>query len=278
MERILLLRGTRAVAPGSVPLAGRSLARREQAERFLRAETEKAAAAQRERLRAAVPDRRREIAVATDLRASRLLRRRLELARQTPPDREAIGEIAREQAALAASQRDALRTLAEAPDRVRAGDSPLLLHALVVPPAEAAERERPDPEVEKLALGIARRLGRGSRRQGPRRLAAGAGARPGTPRLAGLRPALAPSRGEDPQHRGQGPPPAPARCASPRTSGNGPATSATATGSTWCTTATPRGRACCGSRTPFRKLLARRAFSEGIAVSAGAIREAAEAP
>ena len=158
IERLLLLRGAPQIPPGAVPLAGRGVAMRAEAAAFAERDVlDPMAAAQREALRAELPERRRRVAAGFDFRAAGLAARRVKLARNAagPEAGEDLDAVKREQQALAAEKARALAALDGAPERIASGGLRFLVHALVVPAADPGEMERYDARVEEIALRIA---------------------------------------------------------------------------------------------------------------------------
>ena len=157
IERLLLLRGAPQIPPGAVPLAGRGIAMRAEAAAFAERDVlDPMAAAQREALRAELPERRRRVAAGFDFRAAGLAARRAKLARNAAgPEAGDLDAVKREQQALAAEKARALAALDGAPERIASGGLRFLVHALVVPAADPGEMERYDARVEEIALRIA---------------------------------------------------------------------------------------------------------------------------
>ena len=147
IEHLLLLRGAPQVPPDTVPLAGQGIAMRAEAAAFAeRNILDPMVAAQREARRAELPERRRRVAAGFDFRAAGLAARRVKLARDAagPEAGAALDAVKREQQALAAT-----------PDRIASGGLRFLAHALVAPAAGLGEIERYDARVEEVALRIA---------------------------------------------------------------------------------------------------------------------------
>ena len=158
VERLLLLRGAPQIPPGAAPLAGRGIAMRAEAAAFAeRNILDPMAAAQRKARRAELPERRRRVAAGFDLRAADLAARRVKLARNAtgPEAGEALDAVKREQRVLAAEKARVLAAIDAAPDRIVSGGLRFLVHTLVVPAADPGEMERYDARVEEIALRIA---------------------------------------------------------------------------------------------------------------------------
>ena len=158
IEHLLLLRGAPQVPPGAVPLAGRGIAMRAETAAFAERDIlNPMVAAHRETQCAELPERRRRIAAGFDYRAADLAAQRTKLARNAaePETGEALDAVKREQQALAAEKARALAALVEAPDHIASGGLRFLVHALVVPAADPGEMEHYDARVEEIALRIA---------------------------------------------------------------------------------------------------------------------------
>ena len=162
IDGLLLLRPAPEVAPGAVPLAARGAELRDEAMRFAREHLAEALAARhRDALDAAVPEHRRRMRVAFDLRAAELARRRAELTdrhAEDAGDREvakALDRVKNEQRALSVDKAGALARLDDATRRVRPGEVCWLAHCLAVPASAPEEIDRYDARVEEIAVGIA---------------------------------------------------------------------------------------------------------------------------
>ena len=164
--------------------------------------------------RAELPDRRRRVNVSFDLQSAALAKRRAELSRAAAPATERGGrrnsgqvEIAalkREQAALSGARERALRELDGAPDRIVAGSTRFLVHALALPPPADSDIEQMDERVEAVAVRIAAQaeVDHGGGSTGC--LQPGEGARGGSLGLAGIRSAQPLPKRKGAQHRGEG--------------------------------------------------------------------------
>ena len=155
VERMLLLRGAKAAAPGAIPLASRSIVMRVEAVRQAEALAERLSERRRIHARREAAERRRPLATGFDLRAGELARRRLELRKKSDPDPADLDALRGEQAALGNERTRVLRELAESPERIHPGATRLLAHALVIPAPDSAEVERYDEGVEEMAVRIA---------------------------------------------------------------------------------------------------------------------------
>ena len=155
VERMLLLRGAANAAPGAFPIASRALAMRADVYGQLEAEADRLAEVHRDASRRLVAERRRQTATGMDLRLAQLARRRKALRNKSEPDADAMRAVRERQARLFAERTRATREVAAAPGRIRPGRVALIGHALVVPPAEVGDAERPDERVEEMAVRIA---------------------------------------------------------------------------------------------------------------------------
>ena len=153
VERILLLDGIRGAAPGAIPLAGRAVPLRAEADQQLRAVAEEFSEIHRGQARRESAERARRIATACDLEASELARRRKELRDRRGATSEEMADIRVEQKALPARRERALREAAAVAERIHPGEPRILAHALVVPIPDAVEA--PDEPVEEIAVRIA---------------------------------------------------------------------------------------------------------------------------
>ena len=158
IEHLLLLRGAPQVPLGAVPLAGRGIVMWAETAAFAERDIlDPMVAAHREAQCAGLPERRRRVTAGFDYRAAGLAAQRVKFARTAaePEAGEALDAVKQEQQALAAEKARALAALVEAPDRITSGGLRFLVHALVVPTADHGEVERYDARVEEIALRIA---------------------------------------------------------------------------------------------------------------------------
>ena len=153
VERILLLDGIRKAAPGAVPLAGRAVPLRAEADQQLRALAEEFAETHRGQARRESSERAHRIATACDLEASELARRRKELRDKRGASPEDLADIRMEQKALPSRRERALREATAIAERIQPGEARMLAHALVVPMPDAAGAR--DEPVEEIAVRIA---------------------------------------------------------------------------------------------------------------------------
>ena len=162
VESFLVLRSAPQVPPGAVPLASRGSSVR--AEAAAHAEVRLLAelvAGRRERRRAELPERRRQVATGFGLLAQQAALRRKELAARVAggadDDAEALETAKRDQQAVSSQRQLALDQLGDAPDRIVSGGVRFLAHALVVPAADygTAAADRPDVRAEEIAVNVA---------------------------------------------------------------------------------------------------------------------------
>ena len=160
LEHLLLLRGARSVAPGSVPLARLASRLTDAAGEWLRSEAlARLVDEQRARIEQSLPERLNWIARGCDHRTAELIARRQHVGRKARVgDAGAAEELARvkdQQRRLAADKDRRLRLTQMEPSLVVAGDAEMIAHALVLPTADAKERRRHDAQVEEIAMRIA---------------------------------------------------------------------------------------------------------------------------
>jgi len=161
VEKLFLMPPSR-IAPGTVPLAARALDLRAEAAAFLDGFLEDEVRQHRQRREAALPERRRRVAMGFDLRLAELALRRGKIARRGAGAQGRGGEeldlLKREQRAVQGDRQLALDRLAAEPERVVPGGHRFLLHALAVRPEDVAgleDIEAFDEPTERIAVGIA---------------------------------------------------------------------------------------------------------------------------
>ena len=154
VDPFLLLHSAAHMPPGAVPLAGRALGMRAEAARAL-AEFAEGDLAENRRtaLRAELPERTRHLATGFDLRAAELAAQRTALGKDASAAEE-LANIKAAQGDLFAERAEALAALASAPERVAAGETRFIAHALAIPPP-AGDDSRYDERVEDIAVRIA---------------------------------------------------------------------------------------------------------------------------
>ena len=154
VDPFLLLHSAAHVPPGAVPLAGRALGMRAEAARAL-AEFAEGDLAENRRtaLRADLPERTRHLATGFDLRAAELAAQRTALGKDASAAEE-LANIKAAQGDLFAERAEALAALASEPERVAAGETRFIAHALAIPPP-AGDDNRYDERVEDIAVRIA---------------------------------------------------------------------------------------------------------------------------
>jgi len=161
VEKLFLMPPSR-IAPGTVPLAARALDLRAEAAAFLDGFLEDEVRQHRQRREAALPERRRRVAMGFDLRLAELALRRGKIARRGAGAQGRGGEeldlLKREQRAVQGDRQLALDRLAAEPERVVPGGHRFLLHALAVRPEDVAGLEDIEAfgePTERIAVGIA---------------------------------------------------------------------------------------------------------------------------
>ena len=160
LEHLLLLRGARGVAPGSVPLARVARRLAGAAREWIDADAlARLVDEHRARIERSLPERLDWIARGCDHRTAELIARRQHVGRKARAgDAGAAAELARvkdEQRRFAADKDRRLRQVKLEPSLVVAGDVEMVAHALVLPTGDAGERDRHDARVEEIAMRIA---------------------------------------------------------------------------------------------------------------------------
>ena len=156
VEALLLLRPAPDVAPGAVPLAGRALRLRAEANAQAGHLLERIVEGQRAARRAELPERRRRVAANFECRAAELAARRTALGAGQGRDdaKDELESVKRAQRAIRAERQRALADVDHAPDRIAAGGIRFLAHALVVP-ADRDDDARIEEPAEEIAVRIA---------------------------------------------------------------------------------------------------------------------------
>ena len=160
LEHLLLLRGARNMAPGSVPLARIASRLTAEAGDWLQNEAlARLVDEHRVRIEQSLPERLDWVARGWDHKAAELIARRQYVARQASSgDARAAAELARikdEQRRLAADKDRRLRLLQTEPSRIAADSAEMIAHALVLPTADTTESRRHDARVEEIAMRVA---------------------------------------------------------------------------------------------------------------------------
>ncbi len=160
LEHLLLLRGARDVAPGSVPLARMAGRLADDAGEWLRnVALARLVDEHRARIEQSLPERLDWVARGCDHKAAELIARRQHATRQARSgDARAAAELAGikdEQRRFAAGKDRRLRLLQTEPARIAAGGAEMIAHALVLPTADTEERRRHEARVEEIAMRIA---------------------------------------------------------------------------------------------------------------------------
>ena len=160
LEHLLLLRGVDDVAPGGVPLARVASRLTDAAREWIDGDAlPRMVDDHRARIEQSLPERLDWVARGCDHRTAELIARRQHLGRKARAgDARAAEDLARVKEAqrrLAADKDRRLRLLQIEPSLVVAGDAELIAHALVLPTADAEERQRHDARVEEIAMRIA---------------------------------------------------------------------------------------------------------------------------
>ena len=160
LEHLLLLRGARNVAPGSVPLARVASRLAGEAREWIDADAlARLVDEHRASIEQSLPERLDWIARGCDHRTAELIARRQHVGRKAragaPGAAEELARVKDEQRRLAADKDHRLRLVQMEPALVVAGDAEMVAHALVLPTGDADERRRHDAQVEEIAMRIA---------------------------------------------------------------------------------------------------------------------------
>ncbi len=159
-EHLLLLRGVRCIAPGSVPLAHRARRLTDNAMEWLHETGLSMAAELRRRIQASLPDRRKWIARGYDLKTADLMAKRQRVsgeARQGDLNAQAeLAAVKAEQSSLTSDKLRRMASLDAEPSVIDVGETVMVAHALVVPTDDPEERQRHDADVEAIAMDLAR--------------------------------------------------------------------------------------------------------------------------
>lgn len=161
LEHLLLLRGARHIAPGSVPLARLARGLTEAAAEWLKDDVlGRMVEEHRARLESTLPERLDWVARGYDHKAAELIAKRQRVTEEARKgDARAKAELTRvkeQQRALAAEKDKRLIALRTESSLIVAGDAEFVAHALVLPTDDPEERRRHDAEVEVIAMRLAR--------------------------------------------------------------------------------------------------------------------------
>ena len=162
IEPLLLLHGSRRIAPGSVPLASRGIGLKAGAGEFLQQHAD-ANLAERHRysLRLELPERRRRVAAGFDLQLSELAQSRRDLRKRAANGaradaREAsLEKIKEQQESIRKAREQALVDLETGSEHIGVPDVRFLAHVVVVPATTEDDIVQYDESVEEFAVRIA---------------------------------------------------------------------------------------------------------------------------
>ena len=160
LEHLLLLRGTNDVAPGSVPLARRADDLTSTAREWIAGDAlVDLVDEHRTRIEQSLPERLDWLARGCDHRAAELISKRKHArVRARAGDAKAMAELDRiknEQRRLSADKERRLELLRSEPSLVIAGDSEMVVHALVLPTHDREDKEHHVAQVEDIAMRVA---------------------------------------------------------------------------------------------------------------------------
>ena len=161
LEHLLLLRGARGIAPGSVPLARLAPRLTGAAREWIAGDAlARLVAEHRASSEQSLPERLEWVSRGCDHNEAELLARRQRVSRLAREgDPRAAADLARikdEQRRLADDKDRRLRLLQLEPSLIDAGEAEIVAHALVLPTGDPDERQRHDARVEEIAMRIAR--------------------------------------------------------------------------------------------------------------------------
>ncbi len=161
LEHLLLLRGARGIPPGSVPLARQARRLTESAETWLKEDLLSGMAQEcRSSIRKGLPERLHWAARGYDHRIAELIAKRQRLssdAREGDACAQAeLDTVKQEQGRLVAEKKHGLASLEAEVDRIEAGETTMIVHALVLPTDDPEERQRHDAGIEAIAMERAR--------------------------------------------------------------------------------------------------------------------------
>jgi hypothetical protein len=159
VEHLLLLKGGAGLPAAAQRLAAAAESHRKLALAFLNEEAHARATARQTALQAALPEREQFLRRGFDYQEAELAATRAALATKAHGgNKGAALELARvkdAQQQLAARRDQALATLRREPELIAPGPVQFIAHALVVPSADPADKERYDAQVELVAMTIA---------------------------------------------------------------------------------------------------------------------------
>lgn len=161
IEHLLLLRGTRNVAPGSVPLARLARGLMEAAGDWLKKEAlSRIIGEHQAKIELGLPERLDWLTRGYDHKAAELIAKRqrvTEEARRGDPHAKAeLTKVKEQQRRLAADKERRLALLKSEASLIVPGEVGMVAHALVLPTDDPEERKRYDDDVEAIAVRLAR--------------------------------------------------------------------------------------------------------------------------
>lgn len=160
LEHLLLLRGARNVAPGSVPLARLARGLIESAADWLKSDAlSRMVDEHRAQIQMTLPERLDWMTRGYDHKTAELIARRQRVSEEARRgDARAKAELTKvkdQQRQHAADKERRLALLKAEPSLIVAGDATIVAHALVLPTDDPEERRRHDAEVEAIAVRLA---------------------------------------------------------------------------------------------------------------------------
>jgi len=159
-EQLLLLAGASGFTASAIPLVANAPVFKDRSEVFLRDKLLQSLADQRRaQLMASLEDRESFIKRGFSYEEAELADRRTKLTQRLQQGQAFVqpelDEVKARQHTLVVRRQQALAVLRREPELIRPGDVTFLAHALVIPSASLADRERYDAEIEAIAVKVA---------------------------------------------------------------------------------------------------------------------------
>jgi superfamily II DNA or RNA helicase len=161
LEHLLLLRGARNVAPGSVPIARLARGLAEAASRWLKGVALSGMVDEhRARIESTLPERLDWVSRGYDHKTAELMAKRQrvneEARRGDPRAKAELTKVKDQQRRLAAEKERRLALLGMEPSLIVPGEAAMVAHALILPVDDPEERRRHDADVEAIAARLVR--------------------------------------------------------------------------------------------------------------------------
>lgn len=161
LEHLLLLRGARNVAPGSVPLARLARGLTDAANDWLKGDMlARMVDEHRSRLESTLPERLDWVTRGYDYKTAELIAKRQRMSEESrkgdPRAKAELAKVKEQQRVLAAEKERCLAALRAESSLIVPGEAEFVAHALILPTDDPEERWRHDAEVEAIAMRLAR--------------------------------------------------------------------------------------------------------------------------